>query len=262
MWATNLKVLALGLGVISFYTIIARIIPQLESEVPMTLDLSAGVTPDILIPAGEELFTGGAGCTSCHGLGTRAPNLRTDYNGEGTIGARCGTRGQDCKTYLYETLTDPMGYIVDDFPPIMPDARRQLSEAQIWAVIAYLQSLGGEVTVTEDDISAGGGDTGGSAPAAAGGATPTATTDPMQLLTENACIGCHQIDGAGAPIGPPFDGIGSRIDADRIRRGILDPDAEIAEGFEPFAGVMPKTFGQSLSAAQLEIIVQFLVARQ
>jgi hypothetical protein len=84
----------------------------------------------------------------------------------------------------------------------------------------------------------------------------------MQLLTENACIGCHQIDGAGAPIGPPFDGIGSRIDADRIRRGILDPDAEIAEGFEPFAGVMPKTFGQSLSAAQLEILVQFLVARQ
>ena len=261
MWMTNLKVLAVGLGTIAFYTFVAQIIPQLESEVPETLDLSAGVTPEILITAGSDLFTGGAGCTSCHGLGTRAPNLRTDHEGEGTIGARCGTRGSDCKTYLYTSLTDPTSYIVDDFPPIMPDARRQLSNEQIWAVIAYLQSLGGEVTVTADDIGSGGGDTGGT-PTGAGGTTMTATTDPMQLLTENACIGCHQIDGVGAPVGPPFDGMGSRIDADRIRRGILDPDAEIAEGSEAFAGMMPKTFGESLSAMQLEIIVQFLVARQ
>ena len=84
----------------------------------------------------------------------------------------------------------------------------------------------------------------------------------MQLLTENACVGCHQIDGMGAPVGPPFDGMGSRIDSERIRRGILDPDAELAEGFEPFAGMMPKTFGSSLSAAQLEIIVQFLSERE
>ena len=262
MWMTNLKVLAVGLSTIAFYTLVAQIIPQLESEVPETLDLSAGVTPEILIPAGEDLFMGGAGCISCHGLGTRAPNLRTDHNGEGTIGARCGARGAECKAYLYESLTDPAAYLVDDFPPIMPDARRQLSNEQIWAVIAYLQSLGGEVTVTADDVGSGGDDTGGATPAGGGGTTMTATTDPMQLLTENACIGCHQIDGAGAPVGPPFDGMGSRIDADRIRRGILDPDAEIAEGSEAFAGMMPKTFGESLSAAQLEIIVQFLVARQ
>ncbi len=262
MWMTNLKVLAVALGVIGFYTFIAHIIPQLESEVPETLDLSAGVTPEILIKAGGDLFTGGAGCTSCHGLGTRAPNLRTDHNGEGTIGARCGTRGQDCKAYLYESLTEPIEYVVDDFPPIMPDARRQLSNDQIWAVIAYLQSLGGEVTVTADDMGFGSDDTGGAAPAGGSETTMTATTDPMQLLTENACLGCHQIDGAGAPIGPSFDGMGSRIDADRIRKGILDPDAEIAEGSEAFAGMMPKTFGESLSAAQLEIIVQFLVARK
>ena len=260
MLMTNLKVLAVGLGTIAFYTFVAQIIPQLESEVPETLDLSAGVTPEMLIRAGEDLFMGGAGCTSCHGLGTRAPNLRTDHSGEGTIGARCGTRGSDCKTYLYTSLTDPSIYMVDDFPPIMPDARRQLSQDQIWAVVAYLQSLGGEVTVTADDIGSGAGDTGGATPG--GGTTMTATTDPMQLLTENACIGCHQIDGAGAPVGPPFDGIGARISSDRIRQGIVDPDAVIAEGFEAFAGVMPKTFGQSLSAAQLEIIVQFLVARQ
>ncbi len=86
--------------------------------------------------------------------------------------------------------------------------------------------------------------------------------DPLQLLQENACIGCHQLDGVGAPIGPSFDGIGSRISADRIRGGILDPEAEITEGYEQFAAMMPKTFGEQLSAAQLEAIVQFLVARK
>ena len=78
----------------------------------------------------------------------------------------------------------------------------------------------------------------------------------------NACIGCHGIDGAQVPIGPSFDGIGSRRSADYIRRSILDPAADVAEGFEQFAGLMPPDFGQKLSAAQLEAIVQFLVNRK
>jgi putative heme-binding domain-containing protein len=84
----------------------------------------------------------------------------------------------------------------------------------------------------------------------------------MQLLTQNVCIGCHAIDGAGPPIGPSFDGIGSRLTADQIRRSILDPNAEVAEGFEAFAGTMSLDLGQKLSAQQLETIVQFLAGRR
>jgi mono/diheme cytochrome c family protein len=84
----------------------------------------------------------------------------------------------------------------------------------------------------------------------------------MQLLTENACIGCHAINGAGPPIGPSFDGMGSRMTADEIRVGILDPNAETAAGFEAFAGTMPADMGQKLSAQQLEVIVQFLAERK
>ena len=87
-------------------------------------------------------------------------------------------------------------------------------------------------------------------------------SERIELLTQNACLGCHPMDGAGPPIGPSFDGMGSRISADRIRSGILDPAAEVAEGFDQFAGMMPPTFGRSLSAQQLEIIVQFLVGRR
>jgi mono/diheme cytochrome c family protein len=137
----------------------------------------------------------------------------------------------------------------------MPDMRRQLPEDQLWAVLAFLQAQGGQVTVTGADLR-----TASTASTAATAPTASTTTDPRQLLQENACLGCHAIDGAGPPIGPSFDGIGQRRTADGIRRSILDPDAEVAAGFEQFAGTMPKTFGQQLTAQQLEAIVQFLAA--
>src|SRR5919198_5945653 len=114
MWQTNLKVLALGAAVVGFYTTVAHVIPQLQSEVPEELAFGGSVTPEALVAAGERIYNGAGGCTACHGLGTRAPNLLTDYAGQGPIGARCGTRrpGMDCKAYLYESLVKPAAYIV------------------------------------------------------------------------------------------------------------------------------------------------------
>jgi mono/diheme cytochrome c family protein len=260
MWRTNLSILLVAAVVIGFYTSFAHIIPQLESEVPEALSLDADVTPEALAAAGEKVFNGAGACTTCHGLGTRAPNLLTDHNGEGTIGARCGTRGggKDCKAYLYESLTNPGAHVVAGFENIMQDMRRTISEDQIWAVIAYLQSLGGEITVTGADLPKA--PPGGTAPPT--GPATTATLEPVALLTEKGCLGCHVLDGKGPPIGPPFDGIGRRLNAERIRRGILDPNAEVAKGFEKFAGTMPQTFGQMLTAAQLEVLVRFLGSRR
>ncbi|MFN2399955.1 MAG: cytochrome c [Gemmatimonadaceae bacterium] len=268
MWRTNLKVLATAIVVIGFYTMIAHIIPQLESEVPQSLDLSADVTPEVLVAAGERVYSSAGGCTACHGLGTRAPNLLTDHAGQGPIGSRCGSRvqGQDCKAYLYASMTTPNTFVVPGFEPIMPDMRRQIDEGQIWAIIAYLQSLGGEVTVTGADIPKAapnaGGATGGVGPAGAGGTAMTATMDPEDLYKEKGCIGCHQLGGTGGAVGPSFDGIGRRLSAEAIRRGILFPHADTAKGYEQFGGMMPAVFGQQLSAAQLEALVQFLSSRK
>src|SRR5919199_2671968 len=171
MWKTNLKILALAFVVIGFYTTVAHIIPQLQSEVPGALALTGDVSAEALVSAGERIYNGAGGCTACHGLGTRAPNLLTDYAGQGPIGARCGTRepGKDCKAYLYESLTNPTAFVVPGFGPIMPDMRRQLSNDQIWATVAFLESQGGEVNVTGEDVRrtgsapAGGGAAGGGA---------------------------------------------------------------------------------------------------
>src|SRR5918998_1413431 len=111
MWRTNLRVLLVAACVIGFYTLVAHAIPQLESEVPASLSLGAEATPEALASAGERIYNG----------------------------ARCGSRqpGKDCKTYLYESLTQPNAFVVSGFGPIMPDMRRQLADDQLWALVAY-----------------------------------------------------------------------------------------------------------------------------
>ena len=272
MWQTNLKILLIVALTLGTYTLVANSIPQVASEVPEELSFTGEVNIEELVAAGQELFEGAGGCTACHGLGERAPNLITDHAGQGTIGQRCGTRvsGMDCKTYIHQSLIDPTGFVVEGFQPIMPDASRTLSDTQVWALVAYMESQGGEVTVTSEDVqstygSAEGAPAGGSAaPGATTGAPVGAPggTDPVALMESNLCLNCHQLDERGVALGPSFNGIGARVDADRIRRGILDPGAEAAQGFEPFLGVMPTTYGQQFSAAQLEALVQFLVARK
>ncbi len=85
--------------------------------------------------------------------------------------------------------------------------------------------------------------------------------DPLEIMRANLCLGCHVLDGEGVATGPPFDGMGDRIDADRIRRSILDPGAEAAEGFEDQLGTMTPTIADLLSARQLEVVVQFLAGQ-
>jgi mono/diheme cytochrome c family protein len=262
VWATNLKILGVTIGTIALYTLVANVIPQIESEVPEELSFTGDVSAAELVSAGEELYAGAGGCTACHGLGERAPNLLTGEADQGPIGARCGARveGDDCKAYLHRSMVEPGAFVVPGYQPIMPDMSRTLSANQIWAVIAYLESQGGQVDVTAADLEAEA--PGGEGTAGGSGAAVVATTDPQELLNEMQCLACHRLGSQGQEVGPPFDGIGARRDAAYIRGSILDPAAEVATGYERFAGVMPTNFGERLSAAQLEAIVDFLSGQQ
>ena len=269
MWATNLKIVGVVLGTLALYTLIANKIPQLQSEVPQALTLGANVTPEQLVAAGEKLFNGAGGCTTCHGLGTRAPNLLTDEKGTGLIGSRCGKRepGKTCKQYLFESLDDPTAYIVAGYQPIMPVMTKQLSPPQIWALIAFLESQGGTVDVTASDIPQQSQPAPGASPASAGGSPAGAafaggSTDPTAIINAAGCLGCHKLNGAGGLIAPDLTHVGTRRSAESIRRKILDPTSSIAKGYEKLAGIMPKTFGTMMSAAQFEALVQFLASHR
>jgi len=269
MWATNLKIVGVVLGTLALYTLIANKIPQVQSEVPQALTLGTNVTPEQLVAAGEKVFNGIGGCTTCHGLGTRAPNLVTDERGTGPIGVRCAKRepGKSCKQYLYESLADPTAYVVSGYQPIMPIMTRQLSPEQVWAVIAYLEAQGGTVDVTGDDIAkskpASGGPTPGASPGSPGiPGLAGGSTDPKQIIQTAGCLACHKLEGQGQVIAPDLTHVGSRRDADSIRRKILDPASSITQGYEKLAGIMPKTFGSMMSASQLEALVEYLAGHK
>ena len=270
MWATNAKIVGIVLGTLALYTLIANKIPQVQSEVPQALSLGANVTPEQLVAAGEKVFNGIGGCTTCHGLGTRAPNLLTDETGTGPIGVRCAKRepGKSCKQYLYESLDQPTAYVVAGYQPIMPVMTKQLSPAQVWSVIAFLESQGGTVDVTASDIpstattSATSTTATGGAGAAGGAAFAGGSTDPKAIIQAAGCLACHKLEGQGQLIAPDLTHVGSRRDAESIRKKILDPASSIAKGYEKLAGIMPKAFGTMMNAAQLEAVVQFLAGHK
>jgi len=268
MWVTNAKIVGIVLGTLALYTLIANKIPQVQSEVPQALTLGANVTPEQLVAAGEKVFNGIGGCPTCHGLGTRAPNLLTDEKGTGPIGVRCAKRepGKSCKQYLYESLDNPTAYVVSGYQPIMPVMTKQLSPEQVWSVIAFLESQGGTVDVTADDIAkskpAAGAPTPGASSGSTGGAFAGGSTDPKTIIQAAGCLACHKLDGQGQVIAPDLTHVGSRRDAESIRKKILDPASSVAKGYEKLAGIMPKTFGTLMSAAQLEALVQYLAAHK
>ena len=265
MWVTNLKIFGVVIGTLLVYTVICNKIPQLESSVPEKLALGANATPDQLVAAGEKIYNGIGNCTSCHGLGVRAPNLLTDEKGLGLIGQRCGKRepGKTCKEYLYERLDQPSKVLLPGYSPIMPKITAQLPANQVWTLVAFLESQGGTVDVTGADIEASekaGGTSGGAAPANA--AFANGSTEPKAVIAAAGCTTCHTIDGAGGAMAPDLSHVGSRRDATSIRRKVLDPSASIAKGYEAFAGVMPKDFGTKMNAAQLESLVQYLAGHK
>jgi mono/diheme cytochrome c family protein len=80
------------------------------------------------------------------------------------------------------------------------------------------------------------------------------------VFESQGCGSCHTFASAGTSgtTGPNLDESLDGKDAAYVDRAIVDPDAEIAEGFS--AGVMPKTYEEQLSPKQLDDLVAFLTA--
>jgi cytochrome c oxidase subunit 2 len=78
------------------------------------------------------------------------------------------------------------------------------------------------------------------------------------VFASNGCGGCHTFAPAGTKgtIGPNLDQVLKGKDAEFVRESIVDPNAEIAQGFQP--NVMPQTYGQQLNSKQIADLVAFL----
>jgi cytochrome c oxidase subunit 2 len=89
-------------------------------------------------------------------------------------------------------------------------------------------------------------------------------TSGEAVFTTAGCGGCHTFEPAGtdAQVGPDLDTLdpGGEPLEDFILESIVDPNAKVASGYQP--DVMPGTYESSLSDAQLDALVQYLVEGQ
>ena len=138
----------------------------------------------------------------------------------------------------------------------MPDVRVGsigFSEAETLAVIAFLQDASGlDVTVSiPTDVEE-------SAPAtepAQAGVERAKYTSGEAIVAQLGCGACHKIAQFEGALGPDLSHIGSTRDANNLRQSILNPMAEITEGFAP---MMPPIYGEQLYASELEMLVEYM----
>lgn len=91
------------------------------------------------------------------------------------------------------------------------------------------------------------------------GGNANAAKQGEQVFMANGCGACHTLAAAGAAgtVGPNLDETLPGKGESYIQEAIVDPDATVAAGYT--AGVMPSTFGSTLSSSELEALVTFML---
>lgn len=257
-------------AVVGLFVLISHLVPQVSSHPPRALgpeDFNR-MTPEQRVAKGKEIFgSGGERCSQCHmieGVPGRGPNL-------GGLGARAVARAQErgrsagkpyqAVDYLIESMIEPNAYIVQGYssPSIMPEVYKpplDLSEHDIFAVAAYLESLGGGVSATEKI----------ELPAEWKSriiAAKSASKEPLRGSLPNGkelfynrmrCVACHattvQGKAFGGALGPDLSRVGAIRGPEGLKNIITNPPGDI----------MPKHYGENLTKSELDDLVVFLIS--
>jgi PQQ-dependent dehydrogenase (methanol/ethanol family) len=185
-------------------------------SVPLLFAQSSGDKEDLKNPvagqpaavaAGKKLYL--EGCSGCHGPtaeGGRGPNLA---QGDQIRGAT--------NRHLVSVVTE--GVKGSDMPP------SGLPADKVWQLVAYLRNL---TAVAFDSMAAG--------DVQAGSAI---------FFGKAGCANCHTIRGRGGFPGPDLSNIARVRSFRQLRESLLDPDAQIAEGYG--AVTVSTSSGQTIS---------------
>ena len=212
---------------------------------------------------GKKLFS--STCGSCHTLadagttGTIGPDLDYAFKQDLAVGMTEGTIRQVVRGQIAYAITE-----TSTGSPGMP--KNLVTGKDANDVAAYVASVAGKTVVAAPAPT----------PAPAPASTPTTITAAApaaaalaagkQAFAANGCGGCHTLKaaGSGGNIGPNLDNLaadaktaGQALDA-YVRESIVKPNAYIVPGFKP--NVMTSTFGQTLTALQLNGLIAYLLA--
>ena len=243
LWSNVVKLLTFSLAIIWFYAFVAGLVPESSTAVNLTeLDWS---DPDAVAEQGALVFNGKGQCAACHTVDTSAPPGRCPDLTD--IGVNAATRvpGMDAKAYLIESMYEPANFLVPGYGKIMPEVWKapiNLSKLEIEAVIAYLQSQGGEIDPTPFDEPIDRAEAATTAEAL----PPLLTGDPAlgkKVYVDAACISCHAVTGIESPAAgevnedfevvtaPDLSEIAAFNDMRYLEESILIPGAQIVSGY-------------------------------
>ena len=246
LWQRVVRLLSFCFLIIWFYAFAANIVPETSTAAAPDVG-SIERTPDDFVEAGEAIFNGKGKCSTCHNIGVGATKGRCP-NMEG-IGTRAGTQkpGMTAKEYLIESVYDPYAFLVPGYDKIMPPVWKppiSLKPLEIEAVIAFLQSQGGEVDLTRFDPPV---DLADINALTAEALPPILTGDPKRgekVFVEVAkCLACHNVDGIEKPeepavaegvevvTAPDLTEIAALNELRYIEESILKPNAKIVQGY-------------------------------
>jgi putative heme-binding domain-containing protein len=133
-------------------------------------------------------------CTECHGTDTK------------------GVPGHDLTRLWTSGATDERVFqtIRQGVPnTIMPSS--SAPDDEVWALVSYLRNLNGAGT----------------------GEAVTGKTENGERIFWSACGSCHTVNGRGGPLGPDLSRIAQSQARESLTRAIRDPNASIADGYQP-----------------------------
>ena len=190
---------------------------------------SVKVLPPI-VKTGETLFWDKAQCYQCHRMGERGEGLRGPDLSDIGFRARIQAQklGLDAATeYLIQSLLQPDAYLVEGYTNAMATVYQppiDLSAKELTAVIAYLQSQGGEVDTWSINLDK-------EKLATLPAMNPFRHGDPERgkaVFQEAGCNSCHTVGAQKAvSVGPDLTQIGAYRNWTWLTESLLDPNAEI-----------------------------------
>ncbi|MFQ5915571.1 MAG: c-type cytochrome [Nitrospinota bacterium] len=204
-----------------------------EAEKREAAKAAAALPP--IVKTGEKLFWGKAQCYRCHRMGDRGnalrgPNLRD-------IGFRARIQAQKLglasgTNYLVQSILKPEAYVVAGYTNDMATVYQppiDLDDEKIKAVVAYLQSQGGNVDTWAININKNVLD---SLPSM----NPFRNGDPVrgkEIFTEAGCNSCHAVGHREeSSIGPDLTAIGAYRNWAWLAESVIDPNAEIGANWK------------------------------
>lgn len=146
----GLRIATLAVATTGFYTYVGQLVPQKEVHPPAEVAISKDMKSDEMAKVGREIMEGKGLCFTCHTIGKQGPLRFPDLEG---VDTRAASRvpGLSDVEYMAQSIYEPSKFIVPGFNPGMPVINKPpigLTDDEILAVIAYLQTLGGKTTVT------------------------------------------------------------------------------------------------------------------